>query len=1337
VRFKKEKEKEKINLKALALFAALFLSFIFLPQLSYAWLEGWEYRRPITIDNTQNSNTLTDYQVLITLNTQTLISQGKMRNDCGDIRFVDSDETTLLNYWIESDCNSANTKIWVKVPNIPASSNKTIYVYYGNPDATSLSNGDATFEFFDDFETNPNSNGKWIIYRETNDATNECFWDSTNKLFYLTKAVGGKGCMAFFQNQINYPFLVSFKFKIGGGNGADGLAFAFDKDIQPYITYGKAKGGSHLGLWAYDGTNNYISDGYAIELDSIDNGANDPSGNYIAVARTNSFNGGFPRPGGNHYNTSAVEDNQWHTIEAAITSNSVVYVKLDGTSILTNIAISNLGYQRAGFGAGTGGSNNNHIIDDVLIRKYTSPEPTTSVGSEEITSVTITIYSPQNTTYYRYSITYNFTASTQNDPKQGLVGHWKFNEGSGTTTYDYSNYGNDGTLYDGNTTNEDGNTPPQWVDGKYGKALYFDGVDDHVETPILQITDKFTISAWVYFISDQRGWGGVICNLNGKSNLNRLLLKSNSIQLQLSINGSTITHTVSVSDLRNAWHHYAVTYNGSVVKIFFDGKEVYNATQTGTLDSGTVNTTIGWGSVFSTYYHLKGIIDEVRIYNRALSEKEIEYLYQLESPRYLNVTAFLNGEVIYQDIVLSDSETVFTSKTESAGTKNLTIIADDFSDSYQGIVTQIFTIKNFDFTSVYYNSSAYETSEQNYTVSYRYNKEFYDDYNNTLIYNETPSDYVSYYSEIEDEFGWLANFSQIYYPPLIEQNNTQFSFKFQVCLKANYGTWDCYNSSDYQQNVLFGYQPSFSLENVVVYNNTLYSNSTTFVFTLNNLTISRVNVRIRANESLIKDDSLLTYTFTPETDSYYYFNFSISFGDNERYFGNTDIYYLYTIIMNHDLNITFGFWTTIPQQSFNFSVYSPYAPYVNCSLLNLYNYTYYRYNMSVWYKYNFPINQSPIRLDFVCRDFFNTNSSVYEYPIYIIQIKPIDEEVGVYNTSLWLDPTTNKTAIIRFVAISPFFNQSLISENLSSTVWLIVPTNTWILTVQTLYSLQYFTQTYVLRDWTKYEMPVCIPENKPQNLQTAYSPVPIDWSFIIRRGDTGCVKTIDKATNSLGNYFGFYFYTLPGIYTVSKLENGTEIFISPLRGESENLIDLQKIIYQWQQVARKIATIARISILNILNGNNSTIVYVTTNIPDNYKLEVEKDGSVIYSQVFPDSQNFSVELLWRYIGINADDILKFKLYGSEGLIYQITSSATGKIYKYSALFTGTILVVMLIITFLKPINIEKIFILSLITLFVAFYLIPQTHPSTYINMLGFGIIILVVSSGLILWKTMR
>jgi len=101
---------------------------------------SWIYRKPIVINNTQNSNSLTDFQVLVATDTASLITAGKMRSDCGDIRFTDSDGVTLINYWIESGINSSNTNVWIKVPFIPASSTMTIYMYYGNPGATSVSN---------------------------------------------------------------------------------------------------------------------------------------------------------------------------------------------------------------------------------------------------------------------------------------------------------------------------------------------------------------------------------------------------------------------------------------------------------------------------------------------------------------------------------------------------------------------------------------------------------------------------------------------------------------------------------------------------------------------------------------------------------------------------------------------------------------------------------------------------------------------------------------------------------------------------------------------------------------------------------------------------------------------------------------------------------------------------------------------------------------------------------------------------------------------------------------------------------------------------------------------
>jgi hypothetical protein len=129
-------------------------------------LGGWNYRKSITVSNPGSE--LTNYQVLITLNTASLISAGKMRSDCGDVRFTDSDGSTLLNYWIESGCNTNNTKVWIKVPSIPTNSTKTIYFYYGNPSANSASNPNATFEGYDPSAGDTDANIKSVYYPNQN-----------------------------------------------------------------------------------------------------------------------------------------------------------------------------------------------------------------------------------------------------------------------------------------------------------------------------------------------------------------------------------------------------------------------------------------------------------------------------------------------------------------------------------------------------------------------------------------------------------------------------------------------------------------------------------------------------------------------------------------------------------------------------------------------------------------------------------------------------------------------------------------------------------------------------------------------------------------------------------------------------------------------------------------------------------------------------------------------------------------------------------------------------------------------------------------------------------------
>ncbi len=122
-------------------------------------LNSWSSRETIIISE-QSGTTLTDYQVKVVV---TYLSG--MNNDFSDVRFTDSDGTTLLSHWLEYSQNSVSATFWVKMPLINAFAQQTVFMFYGNPTATSASDGPSTFIFFDDLSNlnNWNSYGGGVI----------------------------------------------------------------------------------------------------------------------------------------------------------------------------------------------------------------------------------------------------------------------------------------------------------------------------------------------------------------------------------------------------------------------------------------------------------------------------------------------------------------------------------------------------------------------------------------------------------------------------------------------------------------------------------------------------------------------------------------------------------------------------------------------------------------------------------------------------------------------------------------------------------------------------------------------------------------------------------------------------------------------------------------------------------------------------------------------------------------------------------------------------------------------------------------------------------------------
>jgi hypothetical protein len=100
---------------------------------------GYSYAKSITVTNTSSVSAI-NYQLRLTVNTQSLIAASQMQVNGNDIRFGKKcSASATYNHWIESGINTATTVIWVKVDTILAGSSKTFFMYHGNPTAVSTS----------------------------------------------------------------------------------------------------------------------------------------------------------------------------------------------------------------------------------------------------------------------------------------------------------------------------------------------------------------------------------------------------------------------------------------------------------------------------------------------------------------------------------------------------------------------------------------------------------------------------------------------------------------------------------------------------------------------------------------------------------------------------------------------------------------------------------------------------------------------------------------------------------------------------------------------------------------------------------------------------------------------------------------------------------------------------------------------------------------------------------------------------------------------------------------------------------------------------------------------
>lgn len=217
-----------------------------------------------------------------------------------------------------------------------------------------------------------------------------------------------------------------------------------------------------------------------------------------------------------------------------------------------------------------------------------------------------------------------------------LVAYWKFDEGTGTIAYDSAGT-NHGTLVNG----------PIWTTGQIDAALSFDGVDDYVDVGDppdgsldFGANDNFTISAWI--ICDNMQIINQIVNKRKGGGLGGVwregyIFRVFKNKLYLAIEDTSGNRTAirgNTEITSNQWYFVAAVRDSATDKLYLYVDGISDAmpvedTTTGSL-SGSKSFEIGHslGTILTGHWYFDGIIDDVRLYNRALSAEEIQQVYQ-------------------------------------------------------------------------------------------------------------------------------------------------------------------------------------------------------------------------------------------------------------------------------------------------------------------------------------------------------------------------------------------------------------------------------------------------------------------------------------------------------------------------------------------------------------------------------------------------------------------------------------------------------------------------------------------------------------------------------------
>jgi len=335
-----------------------------------------------------------------------------------------------------------------------------------------------------------------------------------------------------------------------------------------------------------------------------------------------------------------VNDGSWHHV-AGIRSGSTLYTYVDGvldntatgklTTSVNPVNPTNIGNSTTPANYFTG------TIDEVKLYHY-------ALTSDEIKldynrSLTLVIGAlGDNSSYQKQAANQEYCVPGDTTSCVTPLAEWKFDEGTGTAAFDSTGNGVKGTLVNN----------PAWTAGKFGKALNFNGSNSYVTTTdqdalFNSITTAMSISTWVKPASgslsarrDIIQRAGAIGSINGATAAKDIwwfnLQNSGKMNFYMGgITGAYVETTTAISD--SVWTYLTVTYDGSNIRFYINGKLDKTSAATGTLLTGDNGVGIGANlSTASVLTPFSGGIDGMRVWGYARSAAQIAWDYNRGAP---------------------------------------------------------------------------------------------------------------------------------------------------------------------------------------------------------------------------------------------------------------------------------------------------------------------------------------------------------------------------------------------------------------------------------------------------------------------------------------------------------------------------------------------------------------------------------------------------------------------------------------------------------------------------------------------------------------------------------